>query len=752
MKKYGNLKIRSLLILAAFLLLVLAALSNPVQAMALDMLASVTPQAAVEAKVDPAVGSRLAALPAGEMSTVIVTLKNQADLTHIRANDRGARLSQVIKTLQNQANATQLHLRALLRKYQDEGQVASFESFWIFNGLAVTATAGVIDELAARPEVALIAPNEIDIRPAAQTGGPTQEPNLSVVNAPALWDLGYRGQGIVVANMDSGVDYTHPDLSGGWRGGTNSWYDPYGQHPTVPTDFAGHGTWTMGVMVGGGAGGTAIGMAPDAQWIAVKIFDDSGAATAAAIHSGFQWLLDPDGDPGTDDAPHVVNNSWSNGSGGCDLQFEPDMQALRAAGILPVFAAGNGGPNAGSSRSPADNPSAFAVGATYDSNAIYFQSSRGPSACGEPETIFPELMAPGVDIRTTDLNGFYFDYATGTSLAAPHVSGALALLLSASPGLSVVDQEGALLNGAVDLGPAGPDNDFGYGRLDVLASYQWLQEGGGTPTENLALGKPVTVSSFQDESHSGDRAVDGDAATYWQTKQVRGKKGPANEWIVVDLGSLSIVDEVIISWHDYYPTSYEIGLSNNGNDWIMAYATSGGNGGVDTVAIGGATAQYVRMNSTAWSDNSLRDWVREIEVMGISGSPTPTATPTPTPTPTPTGTPTGPGTMHVGDLEGSARAMGKNWKASVTISVHDGSEAPLANASVSGSWSGGLNDSCITDGNGQCTVSTGKIDGQVTGATFSVETLSLSGYTYQPVDNHDLDGDSDGTTFTVSQP
>ena len=268
-------------------------------------------------------------------------------------------------------------------------------------------------------------------------------------------------------------------------------------------------------------------MAPDAQWIAAKIFDDGGAATAAAIHSAFQWALDPDGDPGTADTPNVVNNSWNLASGGCDLEFELDLQALRAVGILPVFAAGNAGPSSGTSRSPANNPSALAVGNT-DSDAIYFESSRGPSSCGEAETVFPELVAPGVDITSTDLYGLYTS-ATGTSLAAPHVSGALALLLSAYSVLDALSQQEALLNAATDLGAAGADNDYGYGRLDILAAYQWLQENGSpTPTatpiplENLALGKPVTVSSFE-SAYGGDMAVDGDDGSEWHTKRARGK-------------------------------------------------------------------------------------------------------------------------------------------------------------------------------------------------------------------------------------
>ena len=117
-------------------------------------------------------------------------------------------------------------------------------------------------------------------------------------------------------------------------------------------------------MVGGSAGGTAIGVAPGAQWISARIFDDGGHSSVTAVHQAYQWLLDPDGNPATDDAPAVVNNSWTFTSLGCHLEFEHDLQALRAAGILPIFAAGNSGPGTSTSLSPGNNPSAFAVGAT----------------------------------------------------------------------------------------------------------------------------------------------------------------------------------------------------------------------------------------------------------------------------------------------------------------------------------------------------------------------------------------------------
>jgi subtilisin family serine protease len=239
-----------------FLLVVVlaAALSQPLKSVQADVDHG--------SKLDPAVQAALVSMDDEQMITVIVTMRSQANLASIQATSRQERISQVINTLQNKANATQLHIRALLDRKKGAGEVASYESFWVFNGLAVTAKASVIDELAGRPEIATITANEIDVieasDPALLAVSATPELNLAVVRAPQLWDLGHTGQGIVVANMDSGVDLNHPDLSGRWRGGSNSWFDPYGQHPNTPTDYSGHGTWTMGVMVGGHSGGLSL--------------------------------------------------------------------------------------------------------------------------------------------------------------------------------------------------------------------------------------------------------------------------------------------------------------------------------------------------------------------------------------------------------------------------------------------------------------------------------------------------------------
>jgi subtilisin family serine protease len=419
----------------------------------------------------------------GSMLTVIVTLKEQvpqATLASYAAESPiASRQEIVIRMLQSKAAQSQADLKDWLVSRQVAGQVSLVTSLWIFNGLVVTATPEVIADLKQRTEIASVFPDATIkaplLPPGLSSADSLPEENISLINAPALWNLGLRGQNVVIASMDTGVDIQHPDLSAQWRGGSNSWFDPYGEHPTVPTDLNGHGTWTMGVMVGKDFGGSAIGVAPAARWIAVKIFNDHNQATTAGIHLGYQWLLDPDGNPATADAPQVLNNSWDYGAPGCNLTFQADLDALRAFGILPVFAAGNFGPAASSDASPANNPGAFAVGVVDNQDQILGLSSRGPATCGGYEEVYPLLVAPGADIRTTDLFQFYTT-GTGTSLAAPHVTGGLALLLNMFPGMPISIQEQALLEGAQDLGETGSDNTYGYGRLDIEKSYEWLME------------------------------------------------------------------------------------------------------------------------------------------------------------------------------------------------------------------------------------------------------------------------------------
>src|SRR5262245_824649 len=223
-----------------------------------------------------ALGGTSAGAVSDPQVNAIVVLRSQADTGGITAPTRAQRLRLVEKALRDHAASTQRGALDLLAHRHEQGRVGTVVPLWIINAISVHARASVIRELAARPEVAQVRPDfTVQAPPAVASGTATPspvEPNVALVNAPALWDLGYRGQGVVVASMDTGVDVTHPDLAAKWRGGNDSWYDPNGQHAAGPVDLSGHGTQTMGAIVGGDAGGSAIGVAPEAQWIAVKIF------------------------------------------------------------------------------------------------------------------------------------------------------------------------------------------------------------------------------------------------------------------------------------------------------------------------------------------------------------------------------------------------------------------------------------------------------------------------------------------------
>lgn len=318
------------------------------------------------------------------------------------------------------------------------------------------------------------------------------ELGLRTVKAPALWRRDYTGRGRLGMNSDSGVNRLHPALSSRWRGNfvpaNQAWFGA----GALPTDCDGssHGTHTMGTMVGHQLNTfDTIGLAINAQWIAAgSLCAGSGGTTAA-----FQWALNPDGDTSTvNDVPDVINNSWggSQGTSQCNSTVVPIFNALEAAGVAVVFSAGNSGPGTSTITSPkninTNEVNVFCVGNIQAGAAgfpINNSSSRGPSICTNPNQelmIKPEVVAPGTSVRSASGNSGYANL-TGTSMAAPHVSGGILLLKEAFPYLPGSAILRAIYYSAIDLGPSGEDNTFGNGLMDLDAAFQYLVNQGNVP-------------------------------------------------------------------------------------------------------------------------------------------------------------------------------------------------------------------------------------------------------------------------------
>jgi len=500
----------------------------------------------------------IADLSATDKVDVIIRCADPLDLATIQHPDRKSKRQKLIKALRAKATLCQ----KLLAKDLAAAESGNEKDLWLINSVAATVRVDKLDMLARRRGVDSIGLNaELELPPEPKPPVPAGQPgnpswtfwNLSETRIPDLWALGHYGLGVVVATLDTGVDLDHLDLGPNWRGGTNSWFDPNGQHD-LPYDANGHGTGVMGLLVGGNSTGVDIGAAPGAQWIAAKIFNDAGVSDLAKIHQAYQWILDPDGNPATDDTPDIVNNSWAlPQTDVCYGEFAGDITVLRAADIVVVFSAGNFGDAAATSVEPANNPGSLSVGAVDYYRDPLLTSSRGPSACGGG--VYPGLVAPGQDVFTTGLTGgganpSAWAYGTGTSFAAPHVAGAMAVLKSAVPGATAAELESAILGGALDLGVTGADNDSGAGYLDAVAAYTLLAARASTDAD----GDGVTDALDRCPGTPAGAAVDAtgcalpaapSAILYLSLTNTSGTLSG----LAPDGSSLAYTDEDILSWN-----------------------------------------------------------------------------------------------------------------------------------------------------------------------------------------------------------
>lgn len=432
----------------------------------------------VDAQVD-------AQLESEGRADVWVRLADRADLgAASRVADWDARGQAVVDALKKTAESSQKELRAQL----DE-QGVEYEAFWATNSIRVGgADAELVTSMASTGAVEGVYPTmevevpdlEEDERPAM--GTLAAEWGVADVKAPEVWqDLGIRGEGVVVASIDTGVQYDHPALVNAYRGNNGdgtfthdySWYDAAGVSPDVPFDGDGHGSHVTGTMVGDDGGDNQIGVAPGATWIAAN---GCCPSDAALVNSG-QWMLEPrdlqGANPDVSKRPHVINNSWGTRTPSNAPFMEDIILAWAASGQFGVFANGNSGPGCQTSGSPGSRIAAYSVGNHNSSHTISGSSSRG---AGQDGSIKPNISAPGSAVRSSVPGNGYASYS-GTSMAAPHVAGAVALAWSGAPALAGdVDATRDLLDGsAIDTedlqcgGTAENNNVFGQGRLDALA-------------------------------------------------------------------------------------------------------------------------------------------------------------------------------------------------------------------------------------------------------------------------------------------
>jgi subtilisin family serine protease len=437
----------------------------------------------------------------GRTAEALIVLTSQADLSKSAAlQSRIEKGTFALEALRSLADRTQAPIRKLL-----EERGIAYQSFYVVNAIKITADRQLINELAQRDDVA-----SVDANPMVRTALPQQttldsklgtdllapgvEWNVARVNAPQAWAMGYKGQGRVVGSSDTGVKWDHPALKVQYRGWNGSiathaynWHDATSDRLPAPSDPNSHGTFTTSEMVGDDGMGNQVGVAPAAKWIACRNMDRNGDGTPAQYIECFQWMMAPypDGHPELANpklAPDVINNSWAcPSSEGCTITtLLAVVNAVKAAGIFPVMAAGNSGPNCSTVSDPPEfYASAFSVGATDYYNAITMYSSRGPVTVDNSGRLKPDLTAPGDNIRAAvPYNNSYQGYWSGTSMAAPHVSGAIALLWQAKPSLkgnvdataSLLKMTATQMSSTQNCGGSGlsiPNNVFGYGMLNI---------------------------------------------------------------------------------------------------------------------------------------------------------------------------------------------------------------------------------------------------------------------------------------------
>ncbi|MBI2581451.1 S8 family serine peptidase, partial [Candidatus Woesearchaeota archaeon] len=311
---------------------------------------------------------------------------------------------------------------------------------------------------------------------------PTLDSSVPVIKADSFWNAGYKGSGVRVAVLDTGIDKNHPMLKGKIVAEWDFTNGNFRSGDTV-VDDCGHGTHVAGIVAGTKAnGGQYDGVAPDAQLLNAKVIalnpDGKCSGEVDYIIAAIGWAIDPDKNPATDDGAKVISMSLG-GVGELNSELEKKIKDAVSKGAVIVVSSGNCGSGCPSLTCgqfkgvtwPGNSPSVLTVGAVDDAkNVACFSSGKNIAGVG----IKPDFAAPGVDV-TSSVPGSGYESKKGTSMAAPHVSGAVALLLGKSPGFNQGDVARILEKTALDLGDIGKDTSYGFGLIDLAKALAYKE-------------------------------------------------------------------------------------------------------------------------------------------------------------------------------------------------------------------------------------------------------------------------------------
>jgi subtilisin family serine protease len=614
----------------------------------------------------------------GQQAEFMVVLADQADLRAAATLATKSEKGRFVRdALWAKSRATQ---GPILRWLRERG--VEHRSFYIVNAILVKGTREIAQALAARSDVARVEGNpQIQNAlphpsPGGETSSPPQtpktiEPGIAYTHAPDVWALGFRGQGITAAGADTGQRWTHNALKPHYRGwdGQNAnhdynWHDsihdsvgnPCGNDSSEPCDDNGHGTHTIGTVVGDDGAGNQIGMAPGAKWIGCRNMDQ-GNGTPARYIECMEFFLAPypvGGDPGQGDplkAPDITSNSWvCPPSEGCSVNtLQAAVEAQAAAGIMMVVAAGNAGSNCSTVQDPPSfYEASYTVGAlTTGTDTIAGFSSRGPVTIDGSNRIKPDITAPGTDTRSCyNTSDNAYASLSGTSMATPHIAGAMTLLWCARPdlrhdiaGSRIVLDNTAHFISSTQCGTAGPPNNvYGWGRVDISAAV------GPTPPPSPSCPPPARCYEPVELHEHFDNVTPPGLPQDWIATNAQ---GPPPLWVTSDSGvptppadtqpnAAFIDDPAVVSDKELDslsifvpPAELSLAFRHNFNfeassedpnlgfdGGVLELSTDGGNTFQDILAAGGSFAMggYNRVISTdrgspiagrqAWSGNS----------------------------------------------------------------------------------------------------------------------------------------------------